>query len=205
LEETLRTLDDLVTAGKVRYIGASNYAAWELAKALGLSDRYRWTRFVSSQVSYSLADRTPELEMVPLCLDQGLGLIAYFPLAGGILTGKYRQPQLLPSGSRAEKDPHFAQRLDQSRLDLAHRVREIAAERGTTPAGLALAWLVRQPAVASAIVGATRVEQVEENLQALEVAWDATVAAALDDASQAFRYAPPFAVYRLGPEHGGTV
>ncbi|WP_108995314.1 aldo/keto reductase, partial [Paenibacillus agaridevorans] len=89
LEETLRTLDDMVRSGKVRYIGASNYHAWELMKAVGISDRLGLARYISMQTSYSLADRTPERELIPMCQDQGLGIIPYFPLAGGILTGKY--------------------------------------------------------------------------------------------------------------------
>lgn len=97
LEETLRTLDDLISAGKVRYIGASNYAAWELMKALGISEARHFAKYISIQCSYSLADRTPEAELLPLCLDQGLGIIPYFPLAGGILTGKYTGSSKAPA------------------------------------------------------------------------------------------------------------
>ncbi|MGV2788005.1 aldo/keto reductase, partial [Clostridium perfringens] len=123
LEETLRTLDDMVSSGKVRYIGASNYAAWEIMKALGISEQRGYARYVSTQTSYSLADRTPELELVPLCLDQGVGIIPYFPLAGGILTGKYGQGASTPSGSRAETDPNFNRFLEDRNLKLAQQVR----------------------------------------------------------------------------------
>lgn len=197
LEETLRTLDDMVRSGKVRYIGASNYAAWELMKALAVSDRLGLNRYVSIQPCYSLADRTPELELVPLCLDQGLGIIPYFPLAGGILTGKYAGGET-PSGSRADKDPNFAKRLDEKRLTLGANVARLAEELGYTASALSLAWLMQRPAVSTIIVGATRVEQVQENLKSLDVTLTDETVQALDEMSQDFVYGPPFAAYRLG-------
>lgn len=196
LEETLRTLDDMVRSGKVRYIGASNYAAWELMKALGISDRLGLVRFISVQPCYSLADRTPELELVPLCLDQGVGIIPYFPLAGGILTGKYSASSV-PPGSRADKDPNFARRLDGERIALGEKVARLAQEAGCSASALSLAWLLERPAVSTVIAGATRVEQLEENLQSLSVSLDAEMRRELDRISEPFRYGPPFAVYRL--------
>ncbi|ADG05032.1 aldo/keto reductase [Kyrpidia tusciae] len=198
LEETLGTLDDLVRAGKIRYIGASNYAAWELMKALGVSDRLGLTRYVSIQPCYSLADRTVEIELVPLCLDQGIGIIPYFPLAGGILTGKYTSKDDAPKGSRADKDPNFAKRLDPARLELGRQVSRLAEERGLAAGALSLAWLLSRPAVSTVIVGATRVEQVEENLRAADVILDEDLAAELDRISEPFRRSEPFASYRLG-------
>ena len=195
LEETLRTLDDLVTAGKIRYIGASNYAAWELMKALGISERIGLTRYVSIQPSYSLADRTVEQELVPLCLDQGLGVIPYFPLAGGILTGKYNAAT--PVGSRAEKDPNFAQRLDSERIALGEQVAKLALDLGVTTSALSLAWLMQRPAVATIIVGATRVEQVEDNLASVSLTLTNETLAELDRLSEPFRTGTPFASYRL--------
>ncbi|MCL6632939.1 MAG: aldo/keto reductase [Alicyclobacillus herbarius] len=195
LEETLRTLDDMVQSGKVRYIGASNYAAWELMKALAISDAHGWVRYVSIQPSYSLADRTPEAELVPLCLDQGIGLIPYFPLAGGILTGKYRRGGEAPSGSRADKDPNFARRLNDDRLQLGEQVADLAASLGCTPGALSLAWLMTRPAVATIIVGATREEQVAENLTSVDLTLSAETLAQLDAMSERFRYTP-FATYR---------
>jgi len=173
LEETLKTLDDLVRAGKVRYIGASNYRAWELMKALGESRRLHLERFISVQPSYSLADRVPEAELIPCCLDQGVGLIAYFPLAGGLLTGKYRVGEEPPAGSRAVTTPGFGQRLlkDTQRMALAEGVAAVARELSVTPSQLALAWLIHQPGVASAIAGATRAEQVLDNAGAVSVPW----------------------------------
>lgn len=199
LEETLRTLEDLVRSGKVRYIGASNYHAWELMKALSISDQLGLTRFISIQPSYSLADRNVERELVPLCLDQGLGLIPYFPLAGGILTGKYAAGGQIPAGSRAHKDPNFARRLeaDPQRLQLGQQVAELAQELGCTPAALSLAWLRYQPAVATIIVGATRPEQVQENLKSLEVELTTDVLERLDEMSKPFRFSRPFGSFRV--------
>ncbi|RAP76785.1 aldo/keto reductase [Paenibacillus montanisoli] len=198
LEETLRALDDMVASGKVRYIGASNYAAWELMKALGISEAKDWTRFVSMQVSYSLADRTPEQELVPLCLDQGVGIIPYFPLAGGILTGKYGlTAEEAPAGSRVVTDPSFARFLDEGRVALSRQVNGLAAEIGCSPSSLSLAWLMKQPAVSTVIVGATRTEQLEDNLRSAEIELTPEATDALNDMSEAFRYGKPFALYRL--------
>lgn len=197
LDETLRTLDDMVTSGKVRYIGASNYYAWELMKAVGISDKLGLNRYVSMQVSYSLADRTPERELIPMCLDQGIGIIPYFPLAGGILTGKYGSAQETPAGSRADTDPGFRRFLGEDALALGREVERIALESGTTASALSLAWLLERPAVSTVIVGATREEQLESNLAALELKLDADVADRLEQASRRFRDGEPFAIYRL--------
>ncbi|GFN31179.1 aldo/keto reductase [Paenibacillus xylaniclasticus] len=197
LEETLRTLDDMVRSGKVRYIGASNYAAWELMKALGTSERLGLNRYVSTQTSYSLADRTPETELVPLCLDQGVGIIPYFPLAGGILTGKYAGISALPAGSRADKDPGFARFLTEDRIALGERVAALASQAGCTPAALSLSWLMQRPAVATVIVGATSAEQLEANLDSVELQPAAELIDELDTLSAPLRYGEPFAVYRL--------
>jgi aryl-alcohol dehydrogenase-like predicted oxidoreductase len=186
LEDTLRTLDDMVRSGKVRYIGTSNYAAWQLAKALWVSDRRGFVRFETVQPAYSLAERGVERELVPLCRDQGIGLIAYFPLAGGILTGKYRKGQQPPKGSRAVTQPQFAKRISDKNLQLAEDVAAIASEIHCTPSQLALAWLIRQPAVCSAIAGATSVAQLDENLGALEVELSDGVLARLDEISRPF-------------------
>ncbi|MCG7378233.1 aldo/keto reductase [Paenibacillus sp. ACRSA] len=197
LDETLRTLDDMVSSGKVRYIGASNYAAWELMKALGTSELKGYVRYISTQTSYSLADRTPELELVPLCLDQGVGIIPYFPLAGGILTGKYNGEQAVPSGSRADTDPSFNRFLLEHNIDLGRQVSEKAAEHGCSPSVLSLAWLLARPAVSTVIVGATHTEQLEHNLQSLELKLTSDMMAELDQLSDSFRHREPFATYRL--------
>lgn len=197
LEETLRTLDDFVTSGKVRYIGASNYAAWELMKALGISERSGFVRYTSSQTCYSLADRTPENELIPMLLDQGLGLIPYFPLAGGILSGKYGGEDASPTGSRAETDPNFRRFLNERYLELGRQVSRLAAEAGTTPSVLSIAWLLRRPSVSTVIAGATSAEQVAANLASVDFRPDEALLRKLDEISEPFRSGDPFAVYRL--------
>ncbi|MNC44725.1 L-glyceraldehyde 3-phosphate reductase [compost metagenome] len=197
LEETLRTLDDMVSAGKVRYIGASNYAAWELMKALGISEARNLVKYVSIQCSYSLADRTPETQLLPLCLDQGIGIIPYFPLAGGILTGKYGGSDARPAGSRAQTDPNFSRFLSEDRIALGRAVGDIAAELTASPTVLSLAWLMHQPAVSTVIVGATKTAQLQESIQSAALVLDAGSLHRLDEASRTFRTGEPFAVYRL--------
>jgi len=197
LEETLRTLDDFVSSGKVRYIGASNYAAWELMKALGISEQRGYCRYVSTQTSYSLADRTPENELVPVCLDQGVGIIPYFPLAGGILTGKYSAENKAPDGSRAQTDPGFGRFLEDRNVALGAQVGKVASALGATSSALSLAWLMGRPTVSTVIVGATRVEQMDDNLRSIELALDAETLEELDTISEPFRYGKPFATYRL--------
>lgn len=197
LEETLRTLDDMIRSGKVRYIGASNYAAWELMKAIGISERLGLNRYVSMQTSYSLADRTPELELVPLCQDQGVGIIPYYPLAGGILTGKYRVEDQKPAGSRADTDPNFYKFFNEERFALSEQVSELAADIGCSPSSLSLAWLMHQPCVSTVIVGATKVEQLEDNITSVNVELNEEQLNRLDEISRRYRYGEPFAVYRL--------
>jgi 1-deoxyxylulose-5-phosphate synthase len=196
LEETLRALDDMVTSGKVRYIGASNYMAWELMKALSISEARNFARYISIQCSYSLADRTPENELLPLCLDQGVGIIPYFPLAGGILTGKY-STEAAPAGSRADKDPNFSRFLTDKSIQLGRTVGRIASELGYSPTALSLAWLMGRTAVSTVIVGATKVEQLQENLNSVSITLDSDTLKSLDQASSGFRYSEPFAFYRL--------
>ncbi|WP_028545701.1 aldo/keto reductase [Paenibacillus taiwanensis] len=197
LEETLRALDDMVRSGKVRYIGASNYAAWELMKAIGVSEKWGLNRFVSTQTSYSLADRTPEQELVACCQDQGVGIIPYFPLAGGILTGKYTSSAVVPAGSRAEKDDHIKRFINETTLPLVEHVRSFASDLGCSPSALSLAWLMHQQAVSTVIVGATSVEQLEANCRSVELNLDSSTLQALDAISDHFKYGKPLAVYRL--------
>ncbi|MGQ8873239.1 aldo/keto reductase [Paenibacillus sp. TSA_86.1] len=197
LDETLRTLDDMITSGKVRYIGASNYAAWELMKALGISELRGYARYISTQTSYSLADRTPENELVPLCLDQGVGIIPYFPLAGGILTGKYNGHTSVPSGSRADTDPSFNRFLLEHNIQLSEQVSAKAEAYGCSPSVLSLAWLLTRPAVSTVIVGATQTQQLEHNLASLDLQLPHELLTELNQLSDDFRYGEPFAAYRL--------
>jgi aryl-alcohol dehydrogenase-like predicted oxidoreductase len=171
LEETLRALDDLVRAGKVRYIGCSNYAAWQLERALWTSDRRGFVRYDSAQPAYSPADRRIEAELVPCCLAEGVGLIVYFPLAGGVLTGKYKPGGTPPQGSRAVTQPQFTKRyLNEQNLRLAQDMAGFASEVGCSVSQLTLAWVMRRPGITSALVGATKVAQQDENVKAVDLA-----------------------------------
>ncbi len=196
LEETLHTLDAMIQSGKVRYIGASNYKAWELMKALGISAKLGISAYTSLQQSYSLADRTIEQEITPLCEDQGVGIIPYFPLAGGILTGKYNGGEL-PQASRAMTNPDFQQFLQPEALELGQQVGKLAEQIGCTPAQLSLAWTMQQPAVSTVIAGATSVAQLESNKQAAELLIPEAALQELNLISEQFRYGKPFASYRL--------
>ncbi len=196
LDETLQTLDDFVRQGLVRYVGASNYRAWELMRALGVSERLRVVRFVTNQISYSLADRTPEREMVPLCRDEAVGIIAYFPLASGILTGKYRPGEPPPEGSRGA-GRSAGRYQDPGLLALGAVVREVADGLHVTAAQVALAWLYRRPQVTSAIAGARLVSQLDENLASLDVVLPAEALDRLDAASQPFAAREPFSEARI--------
>ncbi len=196
LEETLRTLDDFVRQGKVRYVAASNYHAHELATALGIAKAHGWERFAGLQPSYSLVDRTPEQALIPLALQEGIGIIAYYPLAGGVLTGKYRGGQI-PTGSRAEKQPTFLTMVNARTQEAGDAFTALAEEAGIEPGALALAWLTGRPGVSGAIVGATRVGQVEQNLQALDIHIPDHIKRQLDDLSAPFVAGKPFGWYRL--------
>ncbi|MBM3450246.1 MAG: aldo/keto reductase [Armatimonadetes bacterium] len=168
LEETLRALDDLVRMGKVRYVGCSNYTGWQLLKSLWISDRHNLVRFDSVQPPYSPANRAIETELLPACIDQGVGTLVYFPLAGGILTGKYAGGKI-PEGSRASTQPMFTRMLNDRGLALANEMEALASEAGVPIAQLSLAWVMAQPGVTVALVGATKVDQQAHNLKSVEV------------------------------------
>jgi aryl-alcohol dehydrogenase-like predicted oxidoreductase len=170
LEETLDTLDTLVRAGKIRYIGASNYAGWQLMKALAVSDRHDYQRFASQQIHYTLQAREAEYELVQTSLDQGLGILVWSPLAGGLLSGKYRRGQDSPEGTRQLAgwgEPPV--RDEEALYDIVDVLVEIAEGRGVSPAQIALAWLLGRPAVTSIIIGARTDEQLADNLAAAEL------------------------------------
>jgi aryl-alcohol dehydrogenase-like predicted oxidoreductase len=166
LEETLRTLDDLVRAGKVPYLGASNFAAWQLCHANDLAALHGWEAFVSVQPEYNLLARDIERELLPYCQWAGVGLLPYFPLAGGFLTGKYQRGQEPPAGTRATRSPYVRKWFRPETFDLLDKLRPIAERHGRTLADLAIAWLLAQPRIASVIAGATRPEQVRVNAAA---------------------------------------
>jgi aryl-alcohol dehydrogenase-like predicted oxidoreductase len=177
LEETLAALDHLVQSGKVRYVGCSNFAGWQVMKALGISERTGLTRFVSHQVYLSLHERSAEYEIVPSALDQGLGLLIWSPLAGGLMSGKYRRGQDAPPGTRHATEWNEPPIYDADKLyDTIEVLVEVAQERGVSSAQVALAWLLARPGVASVIVGARTEEQLADNLAAasLELTGDET-------------------------------
>ncbi|MBI4199074.1 MAG: aldo/keto reductase [Chloroflexi bacterium] len=168
-EETMRALDELVRQGKVRYIGASNYLAWHLCEAIWTARLLHLEEFVSFQFQWSLVHREPERELVPFSRAYGLGIIPYFPLASGLLTGKYRRGQAVPEDTRFAINQRLRQRfLTERNFDLLERLERFAQEHGHTTGELAIAWLLAQPQVSSVIVGATRPEQVVENAKAAE-------------------------------------
>jgi len=169
IEETLCALDDIVRAGKARYIGASSMAAWQFARALYLADRHGWTRFVSMQDHYNLVYREEEREMLPLCRDEGIGVIPWSPLARGFLAGNRRAADKGDT-ARAKTDD-FAHRLYYMDSDfrIVERVVSLAGRRGVKPAQIALAWLLRQPGVTAPIVGASKIEHLDQAIDALEI------------------------------------
>jgi aryl-alcohol dehydrogenase-like predicted oxidoreductase len=170
LEETLDALDHLVQSGKVRYAGCSNFAGWQVMKALGIAERLRVSRFVSQQVYLSLQERSAEYEIVPSALDQGLGLLIWSPLAGGLLSGKYRRDQPAPDGSRHASEWDEPPVYDEDRLyDTVDALVEIADAHDVSPARVALAWLLSRPGITSVIVGARTDEQLADNLAAAEL------------------------------------
>lgn len=168
IEETMEALNDLVRSGRVRYIGCSNFSALQICRALWAADRAGGARFVSVQPHYNLLDRGPENELLPFCHEMGIGCINYSPLAGGLLTGKYRRGAEPPAGSRAAREEHLRRRLDNVLHDRLERLEAYAREHGHTLTHLALAYLLAQPFVSSPIIGATSVGQLRESLGAMD-------------------------------------
>ncbi len=185
LEETLRALDDLVSAGKIRYIGASNFPAWYLMKALWISDVRNHIRFESVQPHYNLMHRDEfEREMMALCKDQRLGVIPYSPLAGGFLTGKYRKGQPIPPGSRGENNPRIRKYAESERgQNTLGKLEEIGHSHNKSILQTALAWLLSNPVITAPIIGASNVEQLNESLGAAGYRLGDAEIAALNEAS----------------------
>jgi aryl-alcohol dehydrogenase-like predicted oxidoreductase len=184
LEETLAAMDHLVQQGKVRYIGASNYASWQLMKALGTSERAGYQRFVSQQIYYSLQARDAEYELVPLSIDQGLGILVWSPLAGGLLSGKYRRGQDAPEGSRRFAGWDEPPVRDEDKLyDTIEALVKIADGHNVSAAQVALAYTLAKPAVTSLIIGARTDEQLIDNLAAAELQLSDDEIATLDEVS----------------------
>jgi aryl-alcohol dehydrogenase-like predicted oxidoreductase len=168
VEEVLATLNGLIAAGKIRYIGVSNFAGWQLMKSLGVSERHGYPRYVAHQVYYSLAGRDYEWELMPLGADQGVGALVWSPLAWGRLTGKIRRGQPLPEGSRLHQTSEYGPPVDDEKLyDIVDALDQVAQETGKTVPQIALNWLIGRPTVASVIIGARNEEQLRQNLGAV--------------------------------------
>ena len=196
VEEVLSTLDTLVRAGKLRHVGVSNFAGWELMKSLAAAERHGWTRYVAHQVYYSLVGRDYEWELMPLGRDQGVGALVWSPLGWGRLTGKIRRGQPLPAGSRLHETAEFGPPVEDEQLYAIVDVLDaIAEETGKSVPQVAINWLLQRPTVSSVIIGARNEQQLRDNLGA--VGWNLTAeqVARLDAAS--VRTAPyPYFPYR---------
>lgn len=197
VEEVLATLDALVRAGKVRYVGVSNFSGWQIMKSLAVAERHGWPRYVANQVYYSLIGRDYEWDLMPLDADQGLGALVWSPLGWGRLTGKIRRGAALPAGSRLHATADFGPPVDD---DLLYRVvdvlDEIAAETGRSVPQIALNWLLGRPTVSSIIIGARNEEQLRQNLGAVGWALTAEQVARLDAASAVTAPYPHFPYHR---------
>jgi len=191
-EETLRALDDLISAGKVLYIGASNYAAYRLMNSLWLSKSQHWAKFVTLQAQYSLIVRDLEREHVPLCRDTGLGILPWSPLAGGFLSGKFEQGKTADTTARLGAKPERLARYDNERnWKILDAVRAVAKEINSTPSAVSLAWLLAKPQVTSVIFGARTNEQLDANIAAADLVLPPQAIEALDKAS-AFELGYPY-------------
>jgi aryl-alcohol dehydrogenase-like predicted oxidoreductase len=170
VEETLAALDHLVTSGKVRYVGCSNFSGWHVMKSLGVAAREHLPRYVSQQIHYSLQSRDAERELLPLAVDQGLGVLVWSPLAGGLLSGKYRRGQNPPEGSRHLSEWNEPPVHDENLLyDIVDALVAVGEAHGVSAAQVALAWLLRRPAVTTVVIGAKRTDQLVDNLAAAQL------------------------------------
>ena len=181
IEETQRALDDLIRQGKVRYIGGSDFASWQLARANVVAEFRGWTAFAALQSHYHLLEREVEREVLPCCRAHGVGFVPYFPLAGGFLTGKYEKGQKAPPGSRGESQRYVQDYMTDRNFDTVSRLKSWAEARGRGMTELAQCWLLAQPQVCSVISGATRLEQFRDNVKAGEWALTPAEVAEIDD------------------------
>jgi aryl-alcohol dehydrogenase-like predicted oxidoreductase len=188
LEESLRTCDDLVTDGKVRYIGVSNFKAWQLMKALGVSDQCGWVRFIAAQYQYSLIERNIESEFIDLCMNEGLGIVPWGAQGGGFLSGKYRRDERPAEGRLAMMPDDTEEAWDRRNVPNNWRILDvmddiITSYDGLTHSQVALAWLLAQPAVDSVLIGVRTEAQLEDNLKAAEVQLSSDELIRLDEVS----------------------
>ncbi|RCK32639.1 aldo/keto reductase [Thalassospira xiamenensis] len=193
IEEVLSTLDDLVRAGKLRYIGVSNFAGWQIMKSLAVSDRLGYSRYVAHQVYYSLVGRDYEWDLMPLAQDQGLGALVWSPLGWGRLTGKIRRGTPIPDGSRLHETAQFGPPVEEDHLyDIVDVLDELSAETGRTVPQIAINWLLQRPTVASVIIGARNEQQLRDNLGAVGWSLSSEQIARLDAIS---KRQPPYPHY----------
>ncbi len=197
-EETLRALDDLVRDGKVRYIGASNHTGWQLMKALAISEKQHLEKFITLQAYYSLVARDLENELVPLCLDQNLGILPWSPLAGGFLTGKYRRGKERPGNARrSDPENQFLQFDEEKGFDIVDELEKIAKNHNATIPQAALNYLLKKPGVSSVIIGAKTKEQLADNLKTIDWELNSEETAELDKLSTPPRAYPYWMLQRL--------
>ncbi len=202
IDETLRALDDLIRSGKVRYAGTSTYGAWQLVESFWVSKELGLNRFVCEQPPYNLLDRRIERELLPMARTYGMGVIPWSPLAGGLLTGKYTRNAPPPSDTRfsdLDKNPFLSRRWTQSAFDVIEGVAAIAESRGVPIAQFALAWCAAQPGVTSPIIGPRTMEQLEDNLKALDYKLTAEDRAAIDKVSIPGQMYAPYYEADFGP------
>src|SRR5690349_4878513 len=203
IDETLRALDDLIRAGKVRYIGTSTFAAWQLVDALWAAKELGLNRFVCEQPPYNLLDRRVERELLPMARTYGLAIIPWSPLGGGLLTGKYSRSAPLPAESRyggAASNPQQQRRLTEQVFDVVEGVQPLAQEKRCTLSQLALAWCLHQPGITSPIIGPRTMAQIEDNLGALDVTITDADRARIDEVIPPGRMVAPFYEANFGPQ-----
>jgi aryl-alcohol dehydrogenase-like predicted oxidoreductase len=208
IDETLRALDDLVRAGKVRYIGTSTYAAWQVAESIWISKELGLNRFVSEQPPYHILDRRIERELIPMSRTYGIGLIPWSPLAGGLLTGKYQRNTTPPEDSRfanVANSPHLQRRMVDAIFDVIEGLQPLADAKGVTLAQFALAWTMSQPGITSPIIGPRTMEQLEDNLGALNVTITDEDRAAVDALVPPGRMVSPFYEADFGPNQFSAI
>jgi aryl-alcohol dehydrogenase-like predicted oxidoreductase len=198
LEETLEALDALVKSGKVRYVGCSNLAAWQIMKALGISAREHLSKFVSLQAYYTIAGRDLERELVPMLFDQKMGLMVWSPLAGGLLSGKYSRDQETKEGRRVSFD--FPPIDKEKAFDIVEVMQQVADQKAVSVAQIALAWLLHQPVVTTIIIGATKQHQLTDNLAAVQVKLSADELKKLDAVSAIAAEYPGWMLERQGAD-----
>jgi len=202
IDETLRALDDLIRAGKVRYIGSSTYAAWQLVESLWVAKELGLNRFVCEQPPYSLLDRRVERELLPMARTYGFAIIPWSPLAGGLLTGKYRRGEEPPSDSRYagyQDNPLQRRRMTERIFDVVEGLQPLAEEKGLTLSQFALAWCLQQPGVTSPIIGPRTIEHLEDNLGALDVTLTDDDRGRIDRVARRGEAVAPFYEAEFGP------